>query len=129
VNSYKWIDAKPFPGNNFYRIKWYDLNGTIKYSQVVKVDMEGKIIPFTIYPNPVKESNIHLQFANQPAGNYEFSLINSNGQLVWSNELFISNDSKTKELMIDRNLPPGVYSLQIGGSTNTIETHSFIIEK
>lgn len=129
ANSYKWTDTKVIPGNNIYRIKWYDLNGTIKYSQLVNVAIERKVIPFTIYPNPIKGSNIHLQFANQPSGNYKFSVISSNGQLVWSTELFISSGSKTRELKVDTYLPPGMYSLQIGGSFNTIETQAFIIEQ
>jgi hypothetical protein len=128
ANAYKWIDTKAMSGNNLYRIKWYDLNGMVKYSQLVSVAMEKKIIPFSIYPNPVKGNNIHIEFANQPSGNYKFLLINSNGQVIWSKELFLAPGSTTQELKTGIYLPAGQYTLQIGGATKTIETKALIIE-
>jgi hypothetical protein len=127
ANAYKWIDTKAVSGNNFYRVKWYDLNGTAKYSQQVNVIIERKIIPFTVHPNPVLGSIIHLQFANQPAGKYKFRLINSSGQLIWSTELFVSAGSTTQELKTGSYLPSGQYTLQIGGASNTVETQALII--
>ncbi|MEO7141778.1 MAG: T9SS type A sorting domain-containing protein, partial [Ferruginibacter sp.] len=129
ANSYEWIDTKAMSGNNYYRIKWYDLNGMVKYSQLVEVAMEKKIIPFSIYPNPVKGNNIHIEFANQPSGKYKFLLINSNGQLIWSTELFLAPGSTTQELKTGIYLPAGQYTLQIGGATKTIETKALIIEQ
>ncbi len=129
ANAYKWIDTKVVSGNNFYRIKWYDLNGMVKYSQLVNVIIERKIIPFTVHPNPVEGSIIHLQFANQAAGKYKFRLINSNGQLIWSTELFVSSGSTTQELKTGTYLPSGQYTLQIGGAANTLETLPLIIEQ
>ncbi|MDB5275620.1 MAG: type sorting protein [Ferruginibacter sp.] len=130
ANVYKWIDTKVTEGNNFYRIKWYDLNDTVKYSQLVHLVMERKMIPFTIYPNPVKGNNIHLEFANQPAGNYKFSLISSNGQLIRSTELFVGSGSTALELTTGKQLPAGQYTLQIAvDSSKPIETRSLILEQ
>lgn len=126
TGTYSWIDEAPFDGENFFRIKSIDRNGAIKYSPIVKVMMERKIISFTILPNPVKGSNINLHFANQPRGNYQFNLINSMGQLVSSTKLLINSGSTTQVLKTNTGLSAGVYQLQITGPANTIETLTLI---
>ncbi|MCW3093961.1 MAG: type sorting protein [Ferruginibacter sp.] len=129
AGSYSWIDAAPFTGENFYRIKSTDRNGEIKYSQVVYVLMAGKANHFTIQPNPVKGNSIHLQFANQPKGNYQFNLFNNSGQLIWSTSLPISSGSTSQVLKNNITLPDGVYQLQITGPANSIEVQKVIIQQ
>ncbi len=128
-NTYSWIDGKALQGYNFYRIKSYDLSGAVKYSSIVNVLMETKIIPFTIYPNPAKGNIIHLQFGNQPNGNYKFNLISNNGQLIWSNELFINNSNTVQALNTETDLRAGVYQLQIIGPANVLEVKELIVEQ
>ena len=128
-NHYSWLDINAAPGNNFYRIKSYGTYGEIKYSAVVQVNMERKISHFTVQPNPVNGTSIHLHFANQPAGNYQFDLINTAGQLVWSNKVFISRSNTAKVLKTGTVFPAGVYQLQITGTANTMETQKVMIQQ
>ena len=53
-NSYSFIEEKPLKGLNFYRIEAIDLDGSRKYSQVVKVNA-GKERLLRLYPNPCKD--------------------------------------------------------------------------
>ncbi len=127
--SYFWIDADAFAGKNFYRIKSIDRDGTIEYSAVVSVLIVKGGTNFTIEPNPVKGNTLHLHFANQPKGIYEFYLINSAGQLVYTTKLQISNSSTSQEVKTNSFLPSGVYQLQIAGPSNNIETQKIIISQ
>ena len=127
--NYSWIDANAYAGKNFYRIKSIALDGSVKYSQVVSVMITKGIIHFTVEPNPVKGNTIHLHFANQPGGNYQFNLTNSAGQLVYSSKLQISNGTASEELKINTVLPTGLYQLQITSPSNNIETQKIIISQ
>jgi hypothetical protein len=61
-SNYEWLDRNAFTGNNYYRIKSIDINGEIQYSNIVKIVMSKGRLQITIYPNPVTDGNINLQF-------------------------------------------------------------------
>lgn len=129
TGNYSWIDRTPFAGRNYYRIKSIDRNGVIIYSPIVDVVVAHHGTHFTIVPNPVKGKVINLQFANQTKGSYQFNLMNSAGQLVFSSKTQISNNSTSKVLNTHTVLPAGIYQLQIAGPANNIETQKLIIEE
>ncbi len=54
-NKYSAIDAKPFEGVNYYRLKIIDNNGSINYSKIILINTKPSK-GITVYPNPVKES-------------------------------------------------------------------------
>ena len=49
--NYQFIHAAPAPGNDFYRIVEYDLDGQPNYSQIREVSFAGKSVT-NFYPNP-----------------------------------------------------------------------------
>jgi hypothetical protein len=56
MNTYSIVDAQPFDGINYYRLKQVDKNGSFKYSNIVSVNLKkSDINAFNVYPNPVKD--------------------------------------------------------------------------
>nr|WP_295928369.1 CotH kinase family protein [uncultured Dyadobacter sp.] len=51
--SYEFLDAFPFSGNNYYRLKCLDLDGSYAYSKIVTARIEGQG-GFDLYPNPAQ---------------------------------------------------------------------------
>jgi carboxypeptidase T len=49
---YRFIDASPNSGNNFYRIKQVDKDGKVTYSKTINIALEQQI-SVVLYPNPV----------------------------------------------------------------------------
>ncbi len=129
TGSYSWLDVTAFAGKNFYRIKSTNRDGSIKYSTIVTVLMTKKVTNFSIANNPVKGNSISLHFVNQPKGSYQFNLINSAGQFVYSSKQQISGSSKSLVLNTHSVLPGGLYQLQIAGPSNTIQTQKIIIRQ
>ncbi len=121
-NSYSLIDNQPFTGNGFYRIKSIDLDGTAKFSEIVKVNngTTGEAA-VAIYPNPIQGNFINLQFANQATGLYQLRLINTNGQVVYSGKLQVNSPNSSQTIIANAKLPCGIYHLEIKAPDNKIQ--------
>lgn len=116
VNQYAVTDAAPLNGNNYYRIKTVDVNGSVQYSSVVKVYM-GKEKDVQVYPNPVKGHVMNVEMNNLPTGNYSFELFNSLGQRVYNDRIRYQGNAAVS-VKLPSTIPPGVYNLKISKSGN-----------
>lgn len=128
-NSYSWIDNQPLMGNGFYRIKSVDMDGTIKFSVIVKVTTgntgQGTI---TIYPNPIQGNIINLQFTNQSTGLYQLRLINNNGQVVYSGNLLVNSPNISQTIVTNTKLAYGIYQLEIKAPDNKVQLKKAIVQ-
>ena len=110
---YVIMDTKPVEGYNYYRVKSIDINGKTAYTNVVKVLMGSLKHDISIYPNPITDGMIHLQFLNQPQGKYGIRLLNKLGQLIMSREINRADGNGTEIIKWDFNLAHGMYQLQV----------------
>ncbi len=113
--DYSFTDAKPFSGNNLYRIKSVETNGKISYSAIARVDLDAKGLALTIAPNPVKATELGLQVTNLPAGNYKIRIFNNNAQVVGEQLLKHSGGSFSQTLPLNK-LQAGMYYLELNGA-------------
>ena len=67
----------------------------------------------TVYPNPVVGRQINIRFSNITTGNYRIQLTNSQGQEVYTTDLYIEQGSFTRTIKVSRMLAPGNYLLCI----------------
>ena len=118
--DYTLDDYNPLLGRNLYRIKQLNIDGSVAYSNTIKVDYaQNDMSSVSVYPNPIID-DFDIKF-NQK-GHYNLSLINSLGQNVWKQEVEIT-DSKQPIKMHKRDWPKGIYLLNILSSeNNTITT-------
>ena len=126
-NQYQFLDRHPVSGNNFYRIKSYDLNGQVKYSAIAKVLMDEKNSNIHIYPNPIINNSIHILLNNQPVGNYHFRLINAAGQVLFETNAQSSSSNNTIVIKPKNILPAATYQLEIIKADNNRTTKQIII--
>jgi hypothetical protein len=64
AHDYNFTDANPAAGINFYRLKEVGLNGDIRFSSTVIININTQQPAFfKIFPNPVKNI-LHTQYAN-----------------------------------------------------------------
>lgn len=112
-SNYQWIDANPFDGYNYYRIKSIGINGDTKYSQVVRVYMGKGKRSISVYPNPVAGGIINLQLINQPAGNYKVRLFNSLGQVIVEKEINHRGGSSSQSVSFNKYTIQGICHLEV----------------
>ena len=106
-------DRVPHLGINFYRIKGMSVGGQIQYSAVMKVSDAAANGQITVYPNPVTQRVIMMQFTNLPKGDYTIRLINLLGQPVQVKQLAYTGANAVQMLSIDPGVAKGNYRLQI----------------
>ena len=70
-----------------------------------------------VYPNPVKNQQIHFKFSQLEKGQYITALYNLNGQPVISQSIDHAGGSLNKIIYIDKKLPAGIYYLQVSNKT------------
>ncbi len=105
--SYLFTVDEPLEGNNFYRLKIIDHDGSITYSNIVLLKNEGTI-KMSLFPNPTTEAiNITIPSTGD-AGTVGASIYDAQGRLVMQTHLNTGILNKI-ELQI---LPAGVYTLR-----------------
>jgi hypothetical protein len=112
-STYHWADPFVLPGYYYYRIKMIEKSGKTEYSNTVKVLIGNGKSMISIYPNPITNGIINLQFINQPAGKYGIRLMNQLGQIIVSKQIVRMNGSNTESIQWNYNLSHGVYQLEV----------------
>ncbi|WP_159468214.1 T9SS type A sorting domain-containing protein [Dyadobacter sp. 3J3] len=55
LEKYSYVDTDPSKGENFYRLKMIDRDGTFAYSRIQSITFDGTLDKSMIYPNPASD--------------------------------------------------------------------------
>ncbi len=115
--NYQFTDVAPFSGDNYYRLKQVDIDGSFEYSQVKVVKFEQRTNGgIAVYPNPANDA-IYLEYSFEQEGNIQVELFDVNGKKQFSQNY---NSQESRYQININQLVPGTYFLQIISSTETI---------
>ncbi|HMJ46647.1 MAG TPA: T9SS type A sorting domain-containing protein, partial [Ferruginibacter sp.] len=124
---YDELDAQPLFGFNYYRVK--ALNTALPmYSAIVKVDPIKTASVLTVYPNPVTDKKMNLQFNNLPSGDYRIELFNNAGQLTFSTKITNNSTYENKAISLGNGITTGNYELVVTGQDGIKKVHSLFVE-
>lgn len=108
LTEYQATDGQPLAGQSYYRLRQVDADGTTSYSPVSAVNLETRLISFTLTPNPTSDE-VLITLAAGPAQPGTGDVFSLNGQLMlsqsWEGGGAVPLDVRT--------LPAGVYLLRI----------------
>jgi trimeric autotransporter adhesin len=116
-DPYQMLDKFPAIGNNFYRVRQEDIDGSITYSKIINVVYNpGYMI--TLYPNPVKDQ-LTVRIELPKSDEITIAITDITGRIVYtSNEVM---DGLTKDVRINTaSLAPQMYIIQISNRKNEI---------
>lgn len=125
--NYFWNDGAFLTGSNFYRIKCIDNNGTIKLSSTINITIASQICRFAVYPNPVENNLISLQFSNQQQGVYNVKLVSSSGQVMYKESFKASGANFSHTLLPAAKLRAGIYQLEIIMPGNNVHVQQVMV--
>jgi hypothetical protein len=109
VTDYRWVDANPLPGVNYYRLRQTDLDGTFTLSKVVSVTL-SKGTTYAIAPNPVVDQVLRIRVEEPGNEDIRVALYNAQGALLLSNTF---EPTTVLEWPLAQELPAGTYFLRI----------------
>lgn len=110
--NYEYNDAGVAAGDHYYRIKAITSDGNVYYSDAVKIKVDGSVAGLVIYPNPVVNKTVYLQFTNFQPGKYEVSLINGNGVRQFLTTYIVMDGQGKCSVKLPSQLTPGNYLLE-----------------
>ena len=115
-SNYSYTDINANTGDNYYRIKAINKDGSVQYSSIAKVTIGDRREGISIYPNPIVGKTMNVQFSNIAAGTYALSMTNANGQQVMEQSLQHAGGSVTETVQLPSTLASGIYQLRIFGN-------------
>ncbi|MEO6684783.1 MAG: T9SS type A sorting domain-containing protein [Dyadobacter sp.] len=120
LKTYSYLDTKPNTGENLYRLKMIDSDGSFAYSRIRSLSF-GDAEQIILYPNPTSG---RLYSTSPVSGNIEsVRLVNVTGQVV------AQFSEITKDGMPINHLATGMYSVQIKKTDGTTQFQKVIVVK
>ncbi len=111
--TYNWLDVEPESGDNYYRILSVGQNGKLEFSRIVKVKMNHVARCINVYPNPVTNGIIGMEFKNMEAGVYQAKLVNHIGQTIFNKIINHARGISFENIQPRYKLVSGIYQLEV----------------
>ena len=113
TQDYRFVDATPLNGNNYYRLAQVDIDGRIEYSQIRLLSFNAQAGKMIISPNPATVA-LNILLPEAASGQDRLELYNISGLKV----LVQSVPAGTLQLDADiSSLAPGMYVVRYGKSS------------
>lgn len=112
---YGLTDTQPLPGNNYYRLRQIDQDGTSHLFKPVAAAINIDDVAAVIYPNPADPATIHLRLQN--AGSGAVRLLTLAGQGV---ECRLERSSGGVDIIPQQRLQTGIYLVEIQSDNQKI---------
>lgn len=111
--KYSFVDNVPASGTNYFRIKAVDKDGTISFSNTVKLSNRKSDASVAVTPNPIINGTVNLQLSNFTKSEYNVSLFDATGKITFSKKMTIESGSSAQTLQLPNTVSKGMYQLQI----------------
>lgn len=115
--EYTFTDELPSEGENIYRLKMLDRDGTFAYSSLRSVSFNFGLV--TVYPNPA-HSKVTLRVSGEIR---KLAVYNANGTSV------LNADGPAGKTLDVSNLAAGIYTLSVQMRDGTVKTGKIAVTK
>jgi hypothetical protein len=126
-SDYLFADNSPATGNNYYRIKVVDKNGSVSYTSIVVVNIGKGIARIFLYPNPALKHLFYLQMSNVNAGKYKLMVYDAAGKVVISRDVEHFGGSSTQQIMLPAGTANGAYRVVLLSNEKAIYSTTLIV--
>jgi carboxypeptidase T len=122
-----FADPGAQPGNNYYRIKQVDKDGSVSYSKTINIIYNKGKVSYLMFPNPVTDV-LKLRFSSGRPETYTISVTDMAGKVVARKKAVINNTSNDVTIEL-AGKSSQVYMLIIRNAKNEILATEKIIKQ
>lgn len=122
---YKLTDYNPAIGNNYYRIKQFDVDGKFTYSKVNVIYLDPSRMSMVMYPNPANE-NITFRVNTGRREMITISISDLAGKVVYTEQMLVTGSSAEMKVNV-QGWPSQTYIVKaIRNDNSTLSVQKFI---
>ena len=124
--TYDFTDNNPVIGDNYYRLKIVDKDGSFKYSNVIDIPISEAVVNnfSRLYPNPTS-GNLNVEIQSISLYDTKLSVYNSIGEAVFEKPVTLVKGLNTIHLDFSR-VAQGVYIMQFADADGKLHTTKFV---
>ncbi|HNE51145.1 MAG TPA: T9SS type A sorting domain-containing protein, partial [Chitinophagales bacterium] len=124
--TYDFTDNNPVIGDNYYRLKMVDKDGTFKYSNVIDIPISEAVVNnFTrIYPNPTG-GNLNVEIQSIALYDTKLTVHDVLGKKVFEKPITLSKGLNTMQFDFSQ-LAQGTYIIQFADADGKLHTTKFV---
>lgn len=108
TQQYGFVDTRPLPGKNYYRLRIVDFDGSFQISRLIAIDNRANSIAFVLMGNPASSREIRFLLKNDDASCV--NLYDLSGKAIRFSLARTGNEFVLKPA---GNLPSGLYLLSL----------------
>jgi hypothetical protein len=131
TEAQKWYNATDLmqpAGTVFYRVRANELDGSFKYSAIVRVNGLDTKSGISINPNPVEGTSFHLQLNSIAAGEYQLMVINATGAKIYQQRLQHAGGSASQTISLPASFAAGNYQVILMSKNKKLMTTSLLAQ-
>lgn len=106
MQTYSWVDQRPFPGRSYYRLRQVDFDGTSAYSKTISIINESTEKRFSVYPVPANDKILFLSVKD------DVKVFDQMGNVVFT-------DDDVNEIDLT-GFNPGIYCIRISSGESCL---------
>jgi hypothetical protein len=122
TQQYGFMDTKPLPGTNYYRLRIVDLDGSSQISRLVAIDNSPNSVAFALLGNPASSREIRFLLKNEDAS--YVNLYDLSGKVIRFSLVRTGNEFVLKPT---NNLSSGLYLLSLRGVNTGALTRKVLV--
>lgn len=134
ITDYATIDAAPYLGFTYYRLKIYKTDGSVKYSNVRVVNLVANaIMAINLFPNPASD-NTTLQITvlkeDMITKDFRIEFVDMLGKIVAAQVVPYEQLLKEKSLVLNlQALAPAPYMVRITDGASTLHSVKLLVQR
>lgn len=118
-HTYNFNDGRPASGDNYYRLRILEQDGSYSFSKVVKVSLPNQRgTRFTAAPNPALNQT-QLQLEGLEKGQYALLISDASGRVILNRNLQVQQNVELHTLETGK-LPSGIYRVILRNSRGEV---------
>jgi hypothetical protein len=116
--NYVFSDNSPKSGNNYYRLKMIDKDGSSEFSKIISQFFRSEFTDILVYPNPVENKTFEIKIQNEFT---DFQIFNLSGKRINaeiqknldSSSIIIKDKIENQSLILKANVNGNIISQKI----------------